>query len=131
MICPHGISMFAAVPPQRPTMSAMRVPKTPFTPTMTVSPGSIRFTSAASIPADPVPDTAMVKGFCVWKAARNCAWTSFMIVRNSGSKWPSKGVLRARSTRGCTWLGPGPRSNLDEGASSETKVEWQEPEDIL
>jgi hypothetical protein len=36
----------------------MPPPNTPLTPTMTVSPGSTVLTTAVSIPADPVPDTA-------------------------------------------------------------------------
>ena len=61
---PQGTSSFTSLPPQRPTMSAMRLPKTPAAQTITVSPGSITLTSAASMPAEPVPETAMVKGFC-------------------------------------------------------------------
>ena len=67
-VWPQGTSSFTRVAPQRPTMSAMRAPKTPDTPTMTVSPGSMTLTSAASMPADPVPEMAMVNWFCVWKA---------------------------------------------------------------
>ena len=67
-------------------MSAMRLPNTPAATTTTVSPGSTTFTSAASMPADPVPEIAMVKGFCVRSTARSCAWTSFMISRNLGSR---------------------------------------------
>src|SRR2546422_11722926 len=43
-----------------------------------------------------------------------------MIVRNSGSRWPSSGVLMARSTRGWTRLGPGPSRSRGEGTSSDT-----------
>ena len=66
-VSPHGISIFTSFAPQRPTMSAMRLPNTPAATTTTVSPGSTTFTSAASMPADPVPEIAMVKGFCVRK----------------------------------------------------------------
>ena len=117
-VWPHGTSSFTSLPPQRPTMSAMRVPKTPFTPTMTVSPGSMTLTSAASIPAEPVPEMAMVNWFCVWKAVRSMAWTSFMMTRKAGSRWPISGVAMARSTRGLTMLGPGPRSRRWGGLSS-------------
>jgi hypothetical protein len=93
---PQGTSSFTSLPPHRPTMSAMRFPKTPAAQMIAVSPGSITLTSAASIPAEPVPDTAMVKGFAVWKAKRSWACTSFMITRNWGSRWPSCGVVMAR-----------------------------------
>ena len=43
----------------------MRPPKTPFTQTMTSSPGSIRFTATHSIPAMPVPLTGKVSAFFV------------------------------------------------------------------
>ena len=64
---PQGTSSFTSLPPARPTMSAMRFPKTPAAQMITVSPGSMAFTSAASMPAEPVPETAMVNGFVVWK----------------------------------------------------------------
>ena len=78
----------------------MRLPNTPAATTTTVSPGSTTFTSAASMPAEPVPEIAIVNGFCVRKTARSCPCTSFMISRNFGSRWPSSGVDIARSTRG-------------------------------
>ncbi len=43
----------------------MRAPNTPLTQTSIVSPGSIRLTTTASIPAEPVPETAIVSRFSV------------------------------------------------------------------
>ena len=42
MIRPHGASTFVTFAPQRSATSAMRLPKTPFTPMTTSSPGSIK-----------------------------------------------------------------------------------------
>src|SRR2546421_12051295 len=41
-----------------------------------------------------------------------------MITRNSGSRWPSRGVVRARRTRGWASQGPGPSSKRGGGFSS-------------
>ena len=109
MTCPHGASTRIALPPQRSTMVVHLVPNTPLTPTITASPGSMIFT------AEPVPETAMVKRFLVSKTKRNRTWISFMRARKAGSKWPSRGVEMARRTRGCTMLGPGPRSSRRGG----------------
>ena len=67
-------------------MSAMRVPKTPFTQTSTVSPSSMRFTRQASMPALPVPDTGKVSSLSVWNSQRSMALLSSMILKNSGSR---------------------------------------------
>ncbi len=57
----------------------MRVPNTPLTTTATWSPGSMRLTKQASMPALPVPDTGMVSAFSVWKTSRsNCCVSDIM-----------------------------------------------------
>ncbi len=53
----------------------MRVPKTPFTPTITSSPGSTRFTAMHSMPAMPVPLTGKVSGLVVRKTWRSISQT--------------------------------------------------------
>src|SRR5947209_7065380 len=45
-----------------------------------------------------------------------------MIARKAGSKWPSRGVERARRTRGCTMLGPGPSSSRRGGIKLRTGI---------
>ena len=47
------------------TFSFMRPPKTPFWHTIALSPGSRRFTKAASMPADPGADSGIVSSFLV------------------------------------------------------------------
>ena len=106
---PHSVSMTTGVPPQRSTTSAMRVPKTPLTPTTTSSPGSTRLTKHVSMPALPVPEMGSVNAFPVWNTCRRRVLVSSIRPMNTGSRWPTSGVDRARSTRGWTLLGPGPR----------------------
>src|SRR4051794_2628227 len=69
------------------------------------------------MPADPVPETAIVSRFSVWKTCRSRTWVSSINATNSGSRWPSSGIPIAASTRGGTSLGPGPSSSRGEGAS--------------
>src|SRR5690554_1577859 len=65
---PHSSSTTMAVPPQRSTFSIMRPPNTPLRHTMTLSPGSTRFTKHASMPTEPGPDIGKVRALFVWKA---------------------------------------------------------------
>ena len=105
---PLGTSTRASSAPWRTAISQRGSPKYPFPTTTVRSPGSIRFARQASIPALPVPGTAEVRGLSVWKTWRSISSTSSMIWRKAGSRWPITGVAMARSTRGCTMLGPGP-----------------------
>ena len=57
---PQGRSIRVTFAPARPATSFMRPPNTPLTQTTIESPGSIRLTTVASMPADPVPLTANV-----------------------------------------------------------------------
>ncbi len=95
--------------PVRPTTSTMRPPNTPFTPTTTVSPGPTKLTMAASIPADPVPDTGKVSAFDVANTVRSRSLVSSSNPMNSGSRCPSIGrPERGRPPRGtgCTGRDP-------------------------
>ena len=64
---PYGRSIAVTSAPARSATSSIRPPKTPLTQTSILSPGSIRLTTTASIPAEPVPETASVSRFLVWK----------------------------------------------------------------
>ena len=86
----------------------MRPPKTPFWQTTTVSPGSTRFTKHSSIPAEPGPETGMVRRLSVWKAYCSSPLRESIRPTNSGSRWPMVGLAMASSTRGDTSEGPGP-----------------------
>ena len=52
----------------------------------TVSPGSRRLDSPASIPDDPVPERANVRLSSVWYTLRSNSDTSFIISMKSGSR---------------------------------------------
>lgn len=65
---PIGCSSSTTSHPLGRAESASRRPNTPFSPTIPVSPGSTTFTTEASIPALPVPDTANVSRLSVRKA---------------------------------------------------------------
>jgi hypothetical protein len=67
---PHGRSTLVTLAPARAATSAMRPPKTPLTPITIESPGSMRLTTVASMPAEPVPLTANVIRFVVRKSSR-------------------------------------------------------------
>ena len=73
----------------------MRSPKKPLMQTTARSPGSMRLATQASMPAEPVPDTAMVCSFWVRKTARRRSLVSSMIFRKSGSRWPRTGAIMA------------------------------------
>ncbi len=66
----------------------MRPPKTPLTQTIIESPGSIRLTTAASMPAEPVPLTASVIWFLVRNTLRSMRCMSFMICKIVGIEMP-------------------------------------------
>ena len=78
----------------------MRPPKTPFTQTIILSPGSIRLQTTVSIPALPVPLTASVSLFCVRKTCRSIDCVSSITFRKYGSRCPTVGAASASSTRG-------------------------------
>ena len=62
---PQGRSTHVTCAPARRATSVRRAPKTPLTQVIIESPGSIRLTTVASMPAEPVALTAKVMGFCV------------------------------------------------------------------
>src|SRR5262245_59289957 len=103
-------------------MSVMRRPNSPFTITTASSPSSSRFTKQASMPALPVPETANVSSFSVRNTARSRRFSSSINPRKAGSRWPTSGCESASRTRGCTSLGPGPRSRREGGAKREAVV---------
>ena len=78
----------------------MRSPNSPFTPTTTTSPGPTRLTKAVSIPAEPVPLTGNVSVLSVRYTARNRSHVSSRMARNSGSRCPSMGRVKAETTSG-------------------------------
>ncbi len=104
----HGSSTITAVAPQRSTFSFMRPPNTPLRHTITVSPGSTRFTKQASMPTEPGPETGNVTSLSVLKARRSSTLMSSIRSTKAGSRWPMVGRAMAASTRGCTSDGPGP-----------------------
>ena len=91
MVSPQGASTFTSVPPARSTMSLMRVPKTPLTPTTHRSPGSMRLTRHVSMPAEPVADMGSVSSLSVRITSRSIVWTSSMRSMNHGSRCPMQG----------------------------------------
>ena len=80
--------------------SHMRSPNTPLTPTTTTSPGSTKFTNAASIPAEPVPLIGSVSSLSVRNTARRRSHVSSSSARKSGSRCPSSGRANASATSG-------------------------------
>src|SRR5262245_58541773 len=106
--CPHGTSTATTSAPQRAATSHMRAPNTPFTPITTGSPGRTRLTKAASIPAEPVPETGRVMGLAVRNTVRSRSQVSSSTATNSGSRWPSMGRARAATASGYGLQGPGP-----------------------
>ena len=115
MICPQGDSTLVTFAPQRSATSHMRVPKTPLTPMMTSSPGSMRLTQQNSMPALPVPLTGKVMSFFVMNTARSIVLISSISFTKTGSRWPTSGCAMARRTAGATSLGPGPSSRRGGG----------------
>ena len=97
-------------------MSAIRSPKNPQTHSITVSPGSSRLLMPASIPAEPVPDSAIVRLSSVWKTTFRSSDTSSSTSMKAGSRYPITGDIIARSTLGSALLGPGP-SRVRGGSS--------------
>ena len=73
-----------------------------------VSPASSTLTNDASMPADPVAETAKVNGLAVPNSSRRPADTWFIISRKSGSRCPTVGRAIASRTRLLTLDGPGP-----------------------
>ena len=68
---PHGASTRTTSAPQRRATSHIRSPKRPLTPITTMSPGPTVLTNAASMPADPVPDTGRVTALPVPHTVRS------------------------------------------------------------
>ena len=62
--------------PNRRAMYAIRSPKKPHMQTATASPGSRRLASPASIPAEPVPESAIVAASSVWNSVLRLPATS-------------------------------------------------------
>ena len=60
-------------------MSTSRFPKYPLIPINIVSPGSIMLHTHASMAADPVPLTGMVKSLVVWKVYRSYTYNHMNI----------------------------------------------------
>lgn len=87
-------------------------PQRPFCRTNTVSPGSTIFMRAVSMAACPVPDTARVTSFWVWKAYCKPALVSSMMRTISASNSPSRGCEPACRIRGGQFPGPAPSSNF-------------------
>ena len=88
---PHSASTLTTLASQRSAISAIREAKNPATPTMMVSPGSRELYSAASMPADPVPEMGRVRPLPVWKTSRRSSTVSSMMAQKSGSMWESTG----------------------------------------
>src|SRR3989304_2736658 len=55
---------------------------------------------AASMPAVPVPEMAIVMSFSVRKRARRGRWVSSRSWRNVGGRWPGAGAIMARGALG-------------------------------
>ena len=107
----HQMHGFAGYIPHLSAMSWALIPQIPCFNTSTRSPGSTTFTIAASIPACPVPLTAIVSVLVVWKAYCKPALISSMISRHSGWRWPTSGRDAAFRMRGGQLEGPGPHSS--------------------
>ena len=65
-LAPFGLHLYHLSAAAGPATSFMRMPKTPLTPMITLSPGSRLFTKLASMPAEPVPLTGKVIWLLVW-----------------------------------------------------------------
>ena len=72
--------------PTRSAICRMRSPKKPHMHITTVSSGSSRLDIPASIPAEPVPDSAIVRLSSVWKTRLSSADISSMMSMKSGSR---------------------------------------------
>ena len=75
----------------------------------TLSPGSTTLHTAASMPADPVPDTAIVASFSVRNTSRSIAQTSSMTSTNRGSMCPITGLASRLLHSGVHIGGSGPQ----------------------
>src|SRR5688572_21628657 len=107
--CPHSCSTATTSAPQRAATSHIRWPNRPFTPTTTTSPSWTVLTNAASMPALPVALIGRVRALVVPQAWRSSSHVSSMMRRNSGSRCPSSGRLRALVASGYGLDGPGPK----------------------
>ena len=97
---PHGVSTRTTSAPQRAATSHIRSPNSPLTPMTTTSPGPTRLTNAASMPADPVPDTGRVIGLPVRQTWRSRSHVSSRRAKKAGSRWPSMGWRKAAVASG-------------------------------
>jgi len=77
---PQANSRVSTAAPSLAATSLMRMPKTPLIRISTLSPGSMRFTKQASIPADPVPDMGTVMAFSVCRTCLSISLIPSMIV---------------------------------------------------
>ena len=77
----------------RRATSHMRSPNTPFTPMITVSPGSSRLTKHASMPAEPVPLIGSVSVFSVRKTSRSRSAISSSTDEEVGIEMPEHRTL--------------------------------------
>ena len=87
-ISPISASTRGTRAPARSAIVEIRSPKTPFTATSAVSPGSSRFTRHASMPALPVPESGNAKAVRSSRDARSRRCISSSSARNAGSRWP-------------------------------------------
>src|SRR6185503_13006076 len=62
-VLPQSSATTIGTPPMRSTFSAIRPPNTPFTQTITLSPGLTRLTKQYSMPTEPGPESGNVSGF--------------------------------------------------------------------
>ena len=85
---PIGALTSTTSAPHRPATSCIREPKTPWEQIMALSPLSIMFTQAVSMPALPVPGMATVRSLPVWKTILRRSLVSSMMATKSLSRWP-------------------------------------------
>ena len=108
---PHSTSTRETSAPYRWSICASRSPKYPVTTATARAPGFVRFATAVSMPAVPVPETAKENAPSpAWNMRPRRARTSSRVTIISGSRWLSTGACMARMIRGATGLGPGPSS---------------------
>ena len=97
-------------------------PKTPLTQTSILSPGSIRLTTQVSIPAEPVPLTAIVSSFLVRKTCRSVDCVSSISSRKNGSRCPMVGSGRRRRDARRDVAGAGAQEDAAGGSATGTDV---------
>ena len=108
---PNSPSTRTTSAPARASASAIRSPNMPATPQTTRSPGSTKFTIAASIPALLEPVSGSVARPCVANVSRRRTWVSSMIAVKAGSMGPGGTSHRRARTLSGRGLGPAPSSS--------------------